>query len=61
MNENYSVEKRAASAIKQAIDELIAAKPNDRSEKDRRYAITITEIEKVLAYYQYWIGRDASA
>ncbi len=57
MNENWDVEMRVAGAIKNALDVLQEAKPGDRSEIDRRYAITITELEKVLAYYEYWIGR----
>jgi hypothetical protein len=40
------------SAIHAVLDELKRAKPNDRSEKDRIYAITITDLEKVLAYFQ---------
>lgn len=59
MGESERAEDRVANAIKQAIDELQEAKPGDRSEIDRRYAITITEMEKVLAYYEYWIGRDS--
>lgn len=33
------------------IDALKAEKPKDKSEKDRHYAIAITELEKALAYY----------
>lgn len=57
MNENWETETRVADAIKQALGELQEAKPGDRSEIDRRYAITITDLEKVLSYYEYWIGR----
>ncbi len=28
----------------------IAAKPNDRTEKDRAYAVLLTDIEKLQAY-----------
>ncbi len=38
-----------------ALVTLRDAKPNDRSEMDRRWAITITEMEKVVAYYNSWI------
>lgn len=31
-------------------------KPNDRSEKDRRYAIVITELEKVWCIYNVMIN-----
>ena len=30
-------------------------KPNDRSEIDRRFAIVITDLEKIEAYLQYHI------
>lgn len=33
-------------------------KPNDRSEKDRHYAIVITELEKVYAYYKTFIDTE---
>lgn len=40
---------------------LKAAKPDDRSERARRYAVTITEYEKVLSYFNTFIreGFDA--
>ncbi len=38
-----------------ALITLRDAKPNDRGEMDRRWAITITEMEKVVAYYNSWI------
>jgi len=37
---------------------LITEKPNDRSELDRRYAILITDVEKVVAYYQTYVGKN---
>lgn len=30
-------------------------RPNDRSELDRRYAVTITDFEKVMAYFKTYI------
>jgi hypothetical protein len=41
------------NAIHAALDELKRAKPNDRSEQDRIYAVTITDMEKALAYFGY--------
>ncbi|MCB0104376.1 MAG: hypothetical protein KDE53_00645 [Caldilineaceae bacterium] len=35
---------------------LKAAKPDERSEKARRYAIVITEYEKMMSYYYTMIG-----
>jgi len=31
------------------------AKPNDKSDKDRYYAIITTDIEKIYAYFQTYI------
>ena len=31
------------------------AKPEDRSDKDRRYAVARTELEKVVAYFKHYI------
>jgi len=37
------------------LEELRAAKPNDRSEADRYTAITITEVEKVRAVFIVYV------
>ena len=42
-----------------ALQALRAEKPEDRSEKARRYAIAITELEKVIAYYYMFIEQEA--
>lgn len=31
----------------------------DRSETTRRYAVTITELEKVIGYFETWVVREA--
>ena len=36
------------------------AKPDDRSEKARRYAVTVTELEKVVAYFKTYVVDEAS-
>lgn len=41
--------------LNQALSDLSAAKPNERNEMARRYAITITEVEKIAAYFQVYI------
>jgi hypothetical protein len=42
--------------IQRKIEELIRLmrnlKPNDRSEIDRIYAVTLTDLEKIAAYWQ---------
>lgn len=40
--------------LNNVLSALRAAKPNDRSELDRRYAVTITELEKVVAYFSVY-------
>lgn len=37
------------------LEEMKQAKPDDRSEKARRYAVTITEFEKVAAYFKTYV------
>ncbi len=37
---------------------LKAAKPNDRSDQDRKFAICITEYEKLLSYFHTMIFSD---
>lgn len=39
------------SALLVAYRKLKASKPEDRSEKARRYAVTITEMEKAMSYF----------
>lgn len=41
--------------IKAALAALRNNKPEDRSEKARRYAVTTTEMEKVLAYFYLYV------
>jgi hypothetical protein len=49
---------RVSWCFQVTLKELKKAKPNDKSELDRRYAITITEFEKVIAYFDYYVFRD---
>lgn len=39
----------------EALETLRAHKPNNLSELDRRYAVTITKMEDVFAYYHTFI------
>lgn len=38
-----------------ALARMQEGKPNDRSEADRRWAVSITEMEKALAYFKTWV------
>lgn len=39
-----------------ALKTIRASKPEDRSEYDRRYAVTITDLEKVIAYFVSYVA-----
>lgn len=41
--------------LQETLAAMRIAKPNERSEKARRYAVAITEMEKVVAYFQTWV------
>ena len=43
-----------------ALKSLRANKPSERSEKARRYAVTITEMEKVYSYFKTFVLDDPS-
>ena len=51
-------DQQAALFLREALEALHGRKPNDRSAKDRRYAVTITELEKVVAYFDYFVMRE---
>jgi len=36
------------------------AKPEERNELARRYAVTVTEVEKVLAYFRTYVMNDGA-
>lgn len=41
--------------MKEAYGALVAMKPAERSELARRVAVTITEFEKMMGYYQSFV------
>lgn len=51
--------KRAFRLLKEVTEFMREVKPNDRSEIDRRYAIVITMLEKTVAFFDYFINREA--
>lgn len=48
-------EKYLLNRFEELLQNLRDAKPEERSEKARRYAVTITEFEKVMAYFLVYI------
>lgn len=52
--------KDVISALGVALKTLKAAKPEDRTQTDRRYAATITDLEKVMAYFVTYVVSSIS-
>ena len=46
---------QAYEKMREAFHALQLSKPNDRSETDRNHAITLTEYQKVLAFFWVWV------
>ncbi len=44
--------------LQTTLSELRISRPNERSERSRKYAITITEMEKVLAYFKMYVNDE---
>lgn len=49
------MEEETYILLQETLVAMRKAKPEERSEKARRYAVAITEMEKVIAYFQTWI------
>jgi dTDP-D-glucose 4,6-dehydratase len=45
-------DKGAFEYMKLLMDQLLLEKPMDRSDKDRAYAVAITELQKLMAWYK---------
>lgn len=48
-------DKGLMESLLDTLSRLREMKPNDRSNRDRGYAVTITELEKVIAYFNTWV------
>lgn len=48
-------DNQAFVEIQAALIRLMASRPSDRSRLARHYAVTITELEKVIAYFCYFV------
>lgn len=49
-----------AAKLKDALEALRKSKPKDRSEEDRVYAVCITEMEKLVAYFEHNVVESRS-
>lgn len=48
-------DQEALGILKCALAQLKFSKPNDKSPLDRNYAVAITDMEKLLAYFKEYI------
>jgi hypothetical protein len=48
-------DSKALQLLKEALEAMREAKPEERSELSRRYAVSITELEKVIAYFVLYV------
>lgn len=56
--ENKDEDVRLWAVMTELSRQLRDAKPQDRSEKARRYTVAITEFEKVMGYFNTFILED---
>lgn len=52
------LDEAALGKLEDTLAYLRSTKPNERSELARRYAVTITELEKVFAYFRIYVARQ---
>lgn len=57
-NIQHSVNQDCFNTLQYAIEKMRDAKPSDRSELDRRFAVAITEAEKLQAYFWTYIMNE---
>ncbi len=50
-----SMAQEIGGSFQNLLSQLKAAKPEERSEAARRYAVTITELEKCAAYFKIFV------
>ena len=48
-------DSKALELLKAALEAMKAQRPNDRSERDRYAAIAITDLEKLVAFFAYFV------
>lgn len=60
MDTQHDMDRNCYELIRQALKDMRACKPDERSEKARRYAVSITEMEKVLAYFHQYVVNDGA-
>lgn len=60
MSENLTrdEDQKVLGLLQSTLKILRDHKPSERSETARRYAVTITEMEKVVAYFKTYVVED---
>lgn len=58
MNDEVTPQEQAWGQLEDTLNAVKFARPGDRSMKDRAYAVVITDLERIVAYYDYWINND---
>jgi hypothetical protein len=58
--EDQMTHNEVAAKLKDALEALRKSKPKDRSEEDRVYAVCITEMEKLVAYFEHNVVESRS-
>ncbi len=53
--EDLAVKAKIASDLARLLNQMKSGKPNDRTEEDRAWAIAITDLERVMAWWEYWV------
>jgi hypothetical protein len=60
MENQQKLQQMCHMAMLDLLRQLRDAKPEERNELARRYAVTITETEKVLAYFWAYVMNNAA-
>ena len=53
--DDLDLDHQAMAHLHMALDKMKEFKPNDRSDLDRKVAISITEVEKTIAYFGWHV------
>lgn len=55
-NESKETAQNMLVALEATYNLMRASKPNDRSEQDRCWAIAVTDMQKLVAFFKVWVA-----
>ena len=55
---NAENDREVYESIREAVRKAKAIKPQDRSERDRAFAVVITQLETAAAYFAVYAGQE---